>query len=175
MDIQAVTRTILFGAQRLSPAMRELHTQIEINAPAPRIWQILTDFKSYPRWNPFIRSLSGEPKEGSRLRVFIQPPGSRGMRLQPVVLIAEPSKELRWLGRLFVPGLFDGEHRFVIEPSGGSRVIFTQSEKFRGLLVPLLWKSLDKSTREGFNQMNGALKRLAEGKCKGRRGRARTG
>jgi hypothetical protein len=143
--------------------MRELNTHIEINAPAQRVWQILTDFESYSRWNPFIRSLSGEPKEGSRLKVFIQAPGSRGMTFKPVVLKAEPSKELRWLGRLFVPGLFDGEHRFVIEPTGGSRVIFTQSEKFKGLLVPLLWKSLDKNTREGFNQMNEALKRLAEG------------
>jgi len=85
------------------------------------------------------------------------------MTFKPVVLKAEPSKELRWLGRLFVPGLFAGEHRFVIEPTGGSRVIFTQSEQFKGLLVPLLWKSLDKNTREGFNQMNEALKRLAEG------------
>jgi hypothetical protein len=112
--------------------MRELITHIEINASAERVWQILADFEGYPRWNPFIRHISGEPKKGSRLKVFIQPPGSRGMTIKPVVLKAEPSKELRWLGRLFVPGLFDGEHRFVIEPSGGSRVIFTQAERFRG-------------------------------------------
>jgi hypothetical protein len=143
--------------------MRELKTQIEINAPAQRVWQILTDFKGYGRWNPFVRSLNGEPQEGSRLKVFIKPPGSRGMTLRPVVLKAEPGKELRWLGRLFVPGLFDGEHRFVIEPADAGRVIFTQAEKFRGLLVPLLWKSLDRNTRQGFNQMNEALKRLAEG------------
>ncbi len=143
--------------------MRELKTHIEINTPAQRVWQILADFESYSRWNPFIRSISGEPKEGSRLKVFMQPPGSRGMTFKPVVLKAEPNKELRWLGRLFVPGLFSGEHSLVIEPTVGNRVIFTQSEKFKGLLVPLLWKSLDKNTREGFNQMNAALKKLAEG------------
>jgi hypothetical protein len=141
--------------------MRELDTNIEINATPQRVWQILTDFESYPRWNPFIKSIGGEPKEGSRLKVFIQPPGSRGMTFKPVVLKAEPGRELRWLGHLLVPGLFDGEHRFVIEPKGESRVIFTQAESFKGLLVPLFWKSLDEHTREGFNQMNEALKNLA--------------
>ena len=142
--------------------MRELNTNIEINAPAQRVWQILTDFERYSQWNPFIRSISGEPKEGSRLKIYIHPPSSRGMTFKPVVLKSEPSQELRWLGRLLVPGLFDGEHRLVIEPRGGSRVVFTQAERFKGLLVPLLWKSLDKNTREGFNQMNEALKKLAE-------------
>jgi hypothetical protein len=84
------------------------------------------------------------------------------MTFKPVVLKAKPSRELRWLGRLLVPGLFDGEHRFVIEPMGGSRVLFTQAERFKGLLVPLLWKSLDKNTREGFTRMNEALKKIAE-------------
>ncbi len=143
--------------------MKEISAHIEISATPQRVWSILTDFESYPRWNPFIRSLSGEPKEGSRLKVLMQPPGSRGMAFNPVVLKAEPGKELRWLGHLFVPGLFDGEHRFVIEPTGGNPLIFTQSEKFKGLLVPLFWKSLDRDTREGFSQMNEALKKLAEG------------
>jgi uncharacterized protein YndB with AHSA1/START domain len=35
--------------------MKELHTEIEIDASAERVWDILTDFASYPQWNPFIR------------------------------------------------------------------------------------------------------------------------
>jgi uncharacterized protein YndB with AHSA1/START domain len=37
--------------------MKELHSEIEIDASAERVWAILTDFASYPRWNPFIRSI----------------------------------------------------------------------------------------------------------------------
>jgi hypothetical protein len=129
---------------------------------ARRVWQILTDFESYPDWNPFILSISGEPQAGSRLKVFIKPPGSPGMTFKPVVLNAESNLELRWLGHLVIAGLFDGEHCFLIKPVSENRVIFTQAEKFTGLLVPLLWGSLDKNTREGFNRMNAALKRLAE-------------
>jgi hypothetical protein len=142
--------------------MKELETKIEINAPAQLVWQILTDFKSYPEWNPFIRKISGEAKTGSKLQVVVQPPGSRAMTFKPLVVQAEPYRELRWLGRLLIPGLFDGEHRFVIEPSGENKVLFTHAEIFKGLLVPMLWKSLDGNTRKGFQQMNQALKKLAE-------------
>ena len=72
------------------------------------------------------------------------------MTFHPVVLVAELERELRWLGRLFVPGLFDGEHRFLIEPLSEHRVRFVHSEVFSGLLLPLLWRSLDTQTRQGF-------------------------
>ena len=48
--------------------MKELHSEIEIAASAQRVWDILTDFSSYPQWNPFIRRISGEAKIGERRR-----------------------------------------------------------------------------------------------------------
>jgi len=48
--------------------MKEVFSEIEIQATADRVWQVLTDFARYPEWNPFIRRISGEPKEGTRLR-----------------------------------------------------------------------------------------------------------
>ena len=142
--------------------MKELHSEVEINAPAERVWQLLTDFTSYPRWNPFIRSISGEPTTGERLEVRIEPPDGRGMTFKPTVLNAEPNRELRWLGHLLVPGLFDGEHSLAIQPLEENRVRFIQSETFRGLLVPLFSRSLDHNTRRGFEEMNRALKERAE-------------
>ena len=75
--------------------MKELHSQIEINASAERVWQLLTDFASYPQWNPFIRRISGEPTTGERLQVRLEPPESRGITLRPKVLTAEPNHQLR--------------------------------------------------------------------------------
>jgi hypothetical protein len=142
--------------------MKELHTEIEIDAPAERVWRLLTDFASYPRWNPFIRTISGRPIPGERLEVRLEPPGGRGMTFKPEVLEAEPERTLRWLGHLMVPGLFDGEHSFTIEPLAEDRVRFVQREAFKGLLVPLFARSLEANTRRGFEQMNGALKERAE-------------
>ena len=142
--------------------MKELCTEIEIQATAERVWQLLTDFASFPQWNPFIRRANGDARAGARLNVHIQPSGASGMTFQPTVLKAEPNRELRWLGRLVIPGLFDGEHIFTIEPVGEGRVRFTQREIFTGLLVPLLARGLDTNTRRGFEEMNQALKARAE-------------
>jgi hypothetical protein len=142
--------------------MKQLHSQIEIDAPAEHVWAVLTDFASYPEWNPFIPRISGEPKTGERLKVRLEPPGGRGVTLRPTVLNAEPNRELRWLGHVLVPGLFDGEHFLIIEPLEVNRVRFVQREEFRGPLVPLFARSLDTNTQRGFEEMNRALKERAE-------------
>jgi hypothetical protein len=142
--------------------MKELRSEIEIAASAERVWEILTDFARFPQWNPFIRRASGNLKGGERLEVTMQPAGARGMTFRPTVLNVEADRELRWLGHLLIPGLFDGEHIFTIEPLGTGRVHFTQREIFTGLLVPLLARGLDTDTRRGFREMNLALKARAE-------------
>jgi len=142
--------------------MKELRSEIDIHASDERVWQLLTDFASYPQWNPFIRRVSGEAKTGARLEVYLQPSGARGTTFRPRVLKVEPKRELRWLGHLVIPGLFDGEHIFTIEPLEANRVHFVQRELFTGLLVPLFAHGLDTDTRRGFDEMNQALKVRAE-------------
>ncbi|MCA1992437.1 MAG: SRPBCC domain-containing protein [Coleofasciculus sp. S288] len=144
--------------------MKELHSEIEIQASDERVWKLLTDFASFPQWNPFIRKVSGEAKQGQRLKVRIQPSDGGGMTFQPIILKVEPNRELRWLGHFLLPGLFDGEHIFMIEPLGENRVRFVHREIFKGKLVPLFTSQLDKDTKRGFEEMNQALKIQAEQK-----------
>ncbi|QXP82643.1 SRPBCC domain-containing protein [Methylococcus sp. Mc7] len=142
--------------------MHQLETQIEIEAPVEQVWSLLIDFPSYPRWNPFVRSVEGTLEVGQFLKVFIQPPGASGMWFRPTVLALQPNRELRWKGKLFLPGLFDGEHYFKLEAKPGGGTTFRQGETFSGLLVPLLRRSLDGATKQGFVAMNEAVKRQAE-------------
>src|SRR5438034_2803899 len=137
--------------------MLELRTDIEIDAPVERVWEVLTDFDRFPDWNPFIRRIHGKAQVGSRLDVFLGASGTRGMRFRPIVTKVVPNRELRWLGRLGLPRLFDGEHIFQIEPLGPTRARFIQRERFRGLLVPLMARSLNRDARRGFEEMNYAL------------------
>jgi len=142
-------------------AERRIETDIEINASASQVWALLTDFARMPSWNPFIKSISGNLAQGARLSVRIVPPGSAGMNFKPTILTVRPERELRWLGHLFVPGIFDGEHYFLLTPIGENRTRFTQSEKFSGFLVGLLGSTLA-ATSAGFKAMNTALKQQAE-------------
>jgi hypothetical protein len=116
-----------------------------------------------PSWNPFIKSISGNLTQGARLSVYITPPGKSGMRFNPTVLTVRPERELRWLGHFLFPGVFDGEHYFLLESIGENQTRLTQGEKFSGLLVGLLSGTLS-ATEAGFKAMNTALKCEAERK-----------
>jgi hypothetical protein len=141
--------------------MREIRTEIEIDAPVERVWEVLTRFEDFDDWNPFIVHAEGRPRLGERLTVTIRPPGRKASTFHPTVVAYEPNRELRWLGRLGVPGIFDGEHSHHVEPLGGGRTRYVQGERFRGVLVPFVGGILG-ATEEGFRRMNGALKVRAE-------------
>ncbi len=150
--------------------MKELVSEIEIEAPAAKVWQILTDFRKYSEWNPFITQINGELKKGAKLEVHLQPPNEKKeMVFNPTILNIEENKELRWLGKGGA-GMFNGEHRFFIKPllvaddheDEKEKVQFIQSEKFTGMLVSLMGKRIDTNTRKGFEEMNIALKDRAE-------------
>lgn len=138
---------------------KHITTSIEIKSDVQTVWKILTDFKAYPKWNPFIKSIEGEVAEGQMVTAKIA-----GMTFKPKVLIFRENSELKWLGHLFFKGLFDGEHRFSLTENEGGTVYFEQTEKFTGILVPLFARSLDTDTTKGFNDMNKALKKRAEDK-----------
>jgi len=141
--------------------MKEIQTQIEIQASPEKIWNILMDFDHYPEWNPFIKSISGDKKPGSKLTNFIQPPGENGMTFKPVVLINKANQEFRWLGKLWGGGFFNGEHYFILKDLGNNTIQFIHGEKFTGILVGMLGGML-KNTKNGFELMNQALKARAE-------------
>ena len=142
--------------------MKEIRTEIEIDAAVNEVWSILTDFARYPQWNPFIREISGELRKGAQLQVNLGPPGKRTMKFKPIVQTVEPGKTFRWLGRLLFSGLFDGEHIFELEAAGENATRFIQREKFHGILVGLFGKSLDTDIKSGFITMNEALKNEVE-------------
>jgi hypothetical protein len=142
----------------------QIDTSVDIAAPAETVWGVLTDLERYPLWNPFITRIAGDLRVGQRLTVTLQPPNGKGMTFRPKLQVVEPNRRLVWLGHLFVAGIFDGCHEFTLSPTNTGGTILSQSETFRGLLVPFLGRTLDQ-TRSGFTALNQALKRRAESVC----------
>lgn len=141
--------------------MKTLETRININASAEKVWNVLTDFRSYPEWNPFVVSLLGEPTVGDQIAVKLRMEGSSPQTFEPVVLVNDRNREFRWLGKLFVKGLFDGEHYFKIRETENG-VEFTHGENFSGAFVGPIMGLIGKKTEDGFVAMNEALKKRAE-------------
>lgn len=136
--------------------MNELRSQVDIGASPERVWQLLTDFDSFPAWNPFIRRAEGELLPGRRLRLLLLL-GGRHVSLCPRLTVVDAPRELRWLARAPVPGLFDVERCFVIEPTGPRRCRLHQSEVATGLLSPVLLPLLRRSILAGYRALERAL------------------
>jgi hypothetical protein len=141
--------------------LKEIRTEIDINARPQRVWQVLTDFASYPDWNPFIRKIEGKAAEGEKLSINITTPSGANRNYSPKVTKVVAERELRWLGKM--PGLLSGEHIFLIEPAGDNSVHLVHREVFDGLLTSFFGSSLDDDVKKGFDEMNLALKKRAEG------------
>ena len=141
---------------------RTIRSAIEIRAPLEAVWDVLTDFAAYPDWNPHIRQIRGTPKLGSRLTIRSHPKGGRPVVLRPLLVAFDPPTEMRWRATLLSRHLFTGEHGFKLEPIGEDRVRFLQDETFTGLLVPLYASLRLPKTREGFAEVNEALRERAE-------------
>jgi hypothetical protein len=141
---------------------KELRGEIVIDAPPERVWSVLTNFEKFPEWNPFIRAASGRIERNNKLDVTLHPQGGRKVSMKPTLLVAEPNKELRWIGHLGISGIFDGQHTFELKALPGGKTLFVQKEVFGGILLPFLTGMLRGETARGFGEMNEALKERAE-------------
>ena len=144
--------------------MKTITTEITINAPINDVWKQLTDFESYPRWNPFITDISGVLEIGDKLKVTISPPNSKSMTFTPRILEVIQGKVFRWKGILWTKGIFDGEHYFELEALSAHQTKMKHGEQFSGLLSLIIFPLIKKNTIEGFGLMNQALKKELENK-----------
>jgi len=141
--------------------MKEISTHIDIDAAPSDVWAVLTDLEGWSEWNPFIPKASGIVAVGERLQAELVPPGRKATTFKPTVTEANPNVTFEWLGRVGMPGVFDGRHRFDLEPiDGGTR--FRQSERFTGVLSRPIIRMIRSATTEGFDVMNSALKERVE-------------
>ena len=141
--------------------MRQIRTQITVNASAEQVWNVLTDLENYPEWNPFITRASGEVRVGGGLDIYMEPPGGKAMGFKTRLMTVESNRELRWVGVFLHKTLFTGQHFFLIEPQGTGHVTFVHGELFGGIMVPFMGGALRK-VAQGFGDMNQALKARVE-------------
>ncbi len=138
--------------------MKEVVTEIQINASPEKVWQVFLANEQWSAWNPFITKSTGVIKVGAKITNTMEMKGQKPMTFSPTVLKADEARELRWLGRLLLPGIFDGEHYFKLEAKDGGTK-FTQGEVFRGILIGMLNME---DVKASFGELNEALKKRVE-------------
>ncbi len=111
--------------------------KVTISAPATAVWAILTDAAAFPRWNSTVTNIEGEICEGARLRLHV--PGT-SRTFTPTVTGVVANERMTWTGGL--TPLFKGVRSFELTQRNGGLTEFAMSERFSGLLMPLVQRFL---------------------------------
>lgn len=111
--------------------------EIGVQAPAERLWAVLTDAENFPRWNSTVTRIEGEIRDGGRLRVHV--PGTDRV-FTPRISDFVPNERMTWTGGVGL--VFKGVRTFALRrrPDGGTD--FTMAERFAGVMLPLVGRSM---------------------------------
>jgi hypothetical protein len=141
--------------------MLQVRAATEIRATPAAVWRVLTDLPRFRRWNPFIRAARGSTLKGGTVKVCVE--AAIPLHFAARITERHDERELRWDGHVGADWLARGDHVFTITRLADGWVRFHQTETFSGLLPWLLRPLLARQARRGFEAMNAALAREAEG------------
>ncbi|OUS06199.1 hypothetical protein A9Q81_03430 [Gammaproteobacteria bacterium 42_54_T18] len=135
---------------------------VEINAPIELVWEILVDIAQYPHWNPFTVKIEGNLKVGNALDLHVNMP-KRGDRVQTeIVEKIDAPHCLSWGMTLGLSPLLSALREQKLESISINRCSYVTSDRFSGLLSPLVYFLFYDDVYGGFNRVAYALKNKAE-------------
>ncbi len=137
-------------------------TEFEIGASAERVWAVLTDFGSYPDWNPSLPSISGDLREGSTVSLTLGLPNRPNAKVKATLREVTPTRRLTWHGNVGADRIFAGDREFAIEPLADGKVRVTHAENVTGLLAPVFELLMGSAVQRSHDEFNESLRRRAE-------------
>lgn len=134
-----------------------IRTEIDIDAPPARVWQVLTDLAGYRHWNPMVTSAEGDAAEGRVATLHYRSRQGVPLRFEVRIIRFDRERELRWMGsRLGITA----DHYFQLS-ARGTGTHLEHGEVFRGALTGPFGFAI-RSQLPVFELFNHALKSTAE-------------
>lgn len=128
-----------------------------IQAPPERVWSILTDGPGFPEWDSGILRIEGAITLGGSFKLWSEVSPKRAFAL--TVAAFDPPRGMAWKSGMPL-GLFSGERTFALTPTAGGTA-FTMREEFRGIMLPLIRRSMP-DLQPSFDRFARGLKARAE-------------
>ena len=118
--------------------------EIEISGAPEAVWDVLTDFRAWPSWNPDVKSMSfaGEVAEGSEFK-WKAGPGTITSTIRRV----ERPRLIGWTGKTLGTSAV---HVYRLEPRDGKTLVSTE-ESFDGLIARIFRGSLQKTVNKSLD------------------------
>ncbi len=145
-------------ATKTSSAFRmDCAVRCTIQASPDRIWGLLTDAASFPRWNSTVTKIEGSIAPGETLKLEV--PAAPGRVFKPKVTGFEPGRSMVWSDG-FAP-MFKGVRTFTLTATADGATEFAMREEFSGVMLPMIKGSLP-DFGPAFEAYAADLKREAE-------------
>lgn len=143
----------------MKPGM--FHVSVSIEGSQQKIWDVLTDVANWTTWNTTVTRVDGKIQPGAKLLIYAKISPNRPFPVKVGELIA-PQRML-WIGGMPL-GLFTGRRTFTLTPESGGLVRFEMTEKFTGLLAPLIKKVIP-DLQPAFDEFAACLKNTIESRA----------
>lgn len=119
-------------------------SEIEITETPEAVWDVLTDFRAWPSWNPDVKSMSfaGEVAEGSEFK-WKAGPGTITSTIRRV----ERPRLISWTGKTLGT---NAVHVYRLEPRDEKTLVSTE-ESFDGLIARIFRGSLQKTVKKSLD------------------------
>ena len=95
---------------------KSVHHEIIINAAPSTVWNVLIQTENYPDWNPVMRLLEGEVKEGNKVKYRFTQDQKNISEIGASVERIVPNELLKQRGG--IPLVLTFNHRYVLDPVG---------------------------------------------------------
>ena len=143
--------------------MREIRTEIVLEAPPEAVWDVLTDLEAYEEWNPRTVAADGTVAEGEQIALTLSPQDARERTFGAEVVDVDPARRLEWVATVWSPWVFSARRTFELEPLEERRTRFVNRETFRGVLVRFALPDDAEADYEAVNQALAERLRTLEG------------
>lgn len=144
-------------AHKTKSAFRMEYTiTVNVQAPASRLWALLTNAADFPRWNSTLISIEGKIAPGEHIQLKAKSAPDRVFNL--AISEFEPQKRMVWSDG---NAMFAGVRTFSLTLQTNGTTDFNMSEVYTGLMLPMIAGSLP-DFGPVFEQYAADIKREAE-------------
>ena len=132
LEINNVVKLENIEVRKLASNHWQTYTDIVIDAPIEKVWNVLADLDNISNWSSSLISINGDIQDKGNVIVSYLVDGD--IYETPHIFIYKEMEEFGWSDPM--EGSFEGltdNHRFRVERISNSQTLFIQSDDFNGL------------------------------------------
>jgi len=134
---------------------------VEIQAPAAKVWDVLTDFPRYGEWNGFVSECRCDLRPAGLIQMTVHL-GPKPQKVEEVINAVQPGVGFNYSMKPAPLGMLKSLRAHRIEPIAQGKCRYVSEFELTGPMALVLKLLLGKRLEAGFADMTQGIKRRAE-------------